>query len=374
MKPFNFYLPTRIRFERGGLDRYLPEIGKYGKKILLVTGRRFALESGLVERIMKILAGAGLTCSHFFDVDPEPTVENVEAGAAFCRKEGCDAVLAVGGGSAMDAAKGMAVLAVNDGSLRDYFGEVSFRHEPLPVVAVPTTCGTGSEITRYAVIVERRERTKKTVSNELLIPKLAVMDADLLDTLPERLVAATGMDAFSHALEGFLANKANDMTRFFSLESMRILHAFLPRVGDVSDRKETRERIFFASLVAGFVINHTGTILIHGMGYSLTIKHAVHHGTANGLLLPYVVSYLKEHGYGAEIGMMEKAVLGEEPENLFSLVERAGLPTRLSALGIREEELDELTDLAMIGCQRSYRNMKKPLARDEVRAILRQAL
>jgi len=354
MKKIYFHLPTKIYFEKGGIEKYLSEIKSYGNKVFIVSGKNFIFKSGLFERIRNIFEKEKIEFSHFPEVKPEPDTENVEKGVEFCRKEKCDCILAVGGGSAMDVGKAIAVRSKNPGKIENYFGEKEYENEPLPVVAIPTTCGTGSEVTRYSVIVYRRENTKKTVRSEKIIPKVAILDSSVLDTLPEKLIAATGMDAFSHSAESFLSIRKDKFSEIFSIESLKILWEFLPSA--VKGNEESKEKVFFASLLGGLAINKTGTIIIHGMGYSLTVKYGVHHGTANALLLPYVFEYLYENGYREEIEKLNE--IWGDTENLKNFVKNLNLPVRLRDVGVKEEDMEELTELAKIGCERALKNIK----------------
>jgi len=354
MEKIYFHLPTKIYFEKGGIEKYLPEIKNYGNKVLIVSGRNFIFKSGLFERIKNILEKEKIKFSHFPEVEPEPDVENVEKGVEFCIKGNFDCILAVGGGSAMDVGKAIAVRSKNPGKIEDYFGEKEYKNEPLPVVAIPTTCGTGSEVTRYSVIVYRKENTKKTMAGEKIIPKIAILDTSVLDTLPSKLVAATGMDAFSHSAESFLSIRKDKFSEIFSIESLKLLWENLQKA--VKGDKESKEKVFFASLLAGFSINKTGTIIVHGMGYSLTVKYGIHHGTANALLLPYVFEYLYKNGYKEEIEKLNK--IWGNIENLKNFVEKLSLPLKLKDVGVKEEDMEELTELSKIGCERALKNMK----------------
>ncbi len=349
-----FYLPTKIYFEKGGIEKYLSEIKNYGNKVLIVSGKNFIFKSGLFERIKSIFEKEEIEYSHFHEVESEPDTENVEKGVEFCKKENCDCILAVGGGSAMDVGKGIAVRSRNEGRVEDYFGEKEYENEPLPVIAIPTTCGTGSEVTRYSVIVYRKEDTKKTIRSEKIIPKMAILDVSVLATLPPHLVAATGMDAFSHSAESFLSIRKDKFSEIFSIESLKILWENLQKA--VKGDEESKEKVFFASLLGGFAINKTGTIIVHGMGYSLTVKYGVHHGTANALLLPYVFEYLYENGYKEEIEELNE--IWETIENLKNFIKDLGLPVRLRDVGVKEENLEELTELSRIGCERALKNIK----------------
>lgn len=365
-------MPAKVYFEFGGLEKYIPETAKYGKKALIVSGRKSIFKSGVYDRIAKTLSATGMEYVSYCGVHPEPDTVDVEEGAQLCRKEGCDCILAVGGGSAMDTGKVIAVLAANGGSVRDYFGEKEYGNEPLPVVAVPTTCGTGSEVTRFAVIVDREGRTKKTVSSEKIIPKMSILDASLLDTLPHNLIMATGMDAFSHSAESLLSSKADYISKLYATESLNLLWRYIPAAYANPGDAEPKEKIFLASLLAGFALNKTGTIIVHGMGYSLTIKYNVHHGTANAVLLPYVFAHLKENGYAEEISVLED--IWGDTVKLKDFVKSIGLPSALKDVGVTPDDIEDLADLSVAGTQRSLKNMKINMNRDDFRKILQNAM
>jgi len=369
MNGIYFYTPTKIYFERNGIEKYLVLVKNYGKNVLIVSGRNFIYKSGLIEKIKNIFERENIQYSIFSDVNPEPDIENVEKGIELCKKENCDVILAIGGGSAMDAGKCIAIMARNKGSLRNYFGEVEYENEPLPVIAIPTTCGTGSEVTRYAVIIDEKEKTKKTVSSEKIMPKLAILDPDLLDYLSPYLIAATGMDAFSHAVESYLATNSDFISRFFSIESLKLLKENLKK--GVEGDKESKEKIFLASTFAGYAINRTGTIIVHGIGYSLTIKYKTHHGTGNALLLSYVLEFLKEKNYEREIKEIEK-VIGTTSE-LKNFITSLQLPSKLREIGAKKEDIEELINLSIKGCERAMKKMKFVLSKDDFLKIINSA-
>lgn len=371
MENIYFYMGARVYFEKGGIEKYLPEIKRYGKKILIVSGKSFIFKSGLFEKITSILSKERIEYTSYPGVNPEPDTDDVDNGAKLCIKENCDCILAVGGGSAMDVGKAIAVVASNGGSVRDYFGEMEYKNEPLPVIAIPTTCGTGSEVTRFAVIVERSQNTKKTVSSEKIIPKIAILDGEVLSTLPINLVVATGMDAFSHAAESYLSKRADTLSKMFSKESLKILLESLPQAKREPASLEAREKLLLASLIAGFGLNRTGTIIVHGMGYALTISYNTHHGTANALLLPYVFEYLKQNGYKEEVEELER--LWGKTEKLNEFVKNLGLPSRLRDIGVGKDEIEKLAELAVVGTQRSMKNMKIIIGKEEFKKIFESA-
>ncbi len=373
MKPFTFHLQTRILFGRGSLNRLGVEAAKLGDRCLLVTGRSFARRSGYLNTLVEILEESGLKTTVFDRVEPNPSIETVYKGAEEGWKNSCNLVVALGGGSAMDAAKGIAFLSKSRARLEESFApnEVD---EALPMVAIPTTCGTGSEVTRYAVLTSVGRRRKEVLLGNPLTPSVAIADSNLLDSLASELVAYTGFDALSHAMEAFLSKESTPISDFFSLEAARIILGNI--VEAVEGAAQARENMLYASMLAGVAINCAGTVAVHGMGYYLTNYHGVHHGLANGVLLPHVLRFELQRS----LSRLEDAAMKlgfEKGERLIERVEKVaritGIPGSLIELGVKPSELD-----AMVADALSYaRNLDKhpsPLTSDDVRRIYARAL
>ncbi|MEM3647904.1 MAG: iron-containing alcohol dehydrogenase [Thermoproteota archaeon] len=373
MRPFTFHLHTKIVFGRGSLNRLGGEAAELGDRCLLVTGRSFARRSGYLNTLVKILKESGLNVTVFDQVEPNPSMETVYKGAEEGLKNGCNLVVALGGGSAMDAAKGIAFLLKSRARLEENLApnEVS---EALPIVAVPTTCGTGSEVTRYAVLTNVERRRKEVLLGNPLTPSVAIADADLLNSLSKELAAYTGFDALSHALEAYLSKESTPLSDLFALEAARIILGSIVEAAE--GVAEARENMLYASMLAGIAINCAGTVAVHGMGYYLTNYHGVHHGLANGLLLPHVLRFELERG----LSRLEDAAVKLGFENGLSLVERieeaahrTGVARSLLELGVKSSELD-----AMVADVLSYaRNLNKhpnPLTPDDIRRIFARAL
>ncbi|MCX7916975.1 MAG: iron-containing alcohol dehydrogenase, partial [bacterium] len=224
-------------------------------------------------------------------------------------------------------------------------------------------------VTKYAVIIDKVENTKKTVASEKLMPLLAIIDPNLLDYLPEKLISATGMDAFCHSIESYLATTSDYMSKLFASESLKLISENLEKA--VKGDKISREKVFLASTFAGFAINRTGTIIVHGIGYSLTIKYGIHHGTANALFLPYVLEFMKENGYKEEIKEIER-IIGITSE-LPNLISKIGLPIKLREIGVKKEDIEELINLSIKGCERAMKRMKFVLSREDFLKIITSA-
>ncbi|MEM3470382.1 MAG: iron-containing alcohol dehydrogenase [Thermoproteota archaeon] len=373
MRPFTFHLHTKIVFGRGSLNRLGGEAARLGDRCLLVTGRGFARRSGYLNTLVKILEESGLNVTVFDQVEPNPSLETVYKGAEEGGRNRCNLVIALGGGSAMDAAKGIAFLLKSGARLEESFApnEVS---EALPIVAVPTTCGTGSEVTRYAVLTNVGRRRKEVLLGTPLTPSVAIGDADLLNSLSKQLTAYTGFDALSHAVEAFLSKEPTPLSDLFALEAARIILGSIVEAAEGA--AEARENMLYASMLAGMAINCAGTVAVHGMGYYLTNYHGVHHGLANGVLLPHVLRFELERG----LSRLEDAAVKLGFENGLSLVEsiegaahRTGVARSLVELGVKPSELD-----AMVADALSYaRNLDKhpnPLTPNDVKKIFERAL
>ncbi|MEM1554112.1 MAG: iron-containing alcohol dehydrogenase [Thermoproteota archaeon] len=370
MKPFTLYFPNKVIFGRGSLSKIGFEASRLGEKCLVVTGRSSAKKSGYLDIVVKSLEEYGLKTTVFDKVEPNPSIETVYKGFREGKENNCNLVLALGGGSAVDSAKGIAFLLKTNAKLEDslFPNEVN---DALPLIAIPTTCGTGSEVTRYSVLTLVKDNVKRKVVlvGSPLLPKVSILDANLLDSLPKELVAYTGFDALSHALEAYTSKDSTPFSDFVALEAVKII--FENIVKAFEGYSEAKENMLYASMLAGVAINCAGTEIVHGMGYYLTNYHDVHHGLANGILLPHVIrlevckGFKKLEDAAIRLGLESGMELVKKIEELASQV---GIPKSLKDLGLKEVELDSMVADAL-----SYeRNISKhplPLTTDDIREI-----
>jgi alcohol dehydrogenase class IV len=237
----------------------------------------------------------GKELSFFCEVEPNPSIATVVRGGQFVRKRNCQAVVAVGGGSALDAGKAIAALATNKADFHQLLEQDSFPVQPLPIIAFPTTCGTGSEMNHYSIITDTDEKDKLNFSADNTFPSHALLDPELIRSLSKDLVLATACDALTHALEGYVSKRSNPFSDTLALAAMeRIVAALASHSPPRSD--DSLAEFLYASALAGAVILHTGTTLLHSLGYYLTNHKNVHHGTANLILLPYFLKMMAAHG------------------------------------------------------------------------------
>ncbi len=345
MDRFCYFMPTEVHFAEGGLATLGDVCNRLGSKPFVVTGRRSARESGILDRVIHMLPTAVV----FDRIDPNPTDRQCDEAAVACRRAGCDCVVALGGGSPIDAAKVVALLATNPGRCGDYFGADRYSESPLPILAVPTTAGTGSEVTPYAVITDSELRTKRTISGKALFPKIAILDPELTLTLPPDITADTGLDVLSQAMEGIASKKATPWTDALALEVCDLVRKWLPDAVYDGSNLEARGRLLYAACLSGCVIAHTGTTLVHGMGYTYTLECGIPHGRANALLLAPIFAFNAR--YIPERVCAISAVLGHPcasggvdscstiAQAIYSILRSVGVPAAAKVLGVSRENL-----------------------------------
>lgn len=372
--------PRKILFERGGIEKIpgvLSELGLSGR-CMLITGRRFARSSGYLDKLRGLLESAGVKEVLIFDrVEPNPSASLIDEGGRIAAEKKVDFVVGFGGGSALDTAKGVAVVAALGGSIVDYFYPVEVRQPVLPIIAIPTTCGTGSEVTRYAVISHGRR--KNVVLGDSIVPIAAVLDSNVLGHLPRDVLAHTAMDALSHAIESYFHVKSNDLTRMFSAEASRIIFENFKQAYDGDP--DCRERLFYASMIAGLAINFSGTVIVHGLGYYLTERHGIPHGLANALFLPQLIKHSAEkiphrvislcRGLGissSDAAECSRILLGALDE----LRRHAGLPLSLLEAGVTPSEFERLVEEAL-SYRRNVENYAAPVSREDVERMVKDA-
>lgn len=275
------YLPTKVYSEEGCVKQHARELCALGTKAMIVTGRHSAVKTGALQDVKDAL---GLTPYVVFDeIEENPSVETVGKAAAIAKEQKVDFVIGIGGGSPMDACKAIALLAANPEENEEIF-YVSRKLSHLPVACVPTTCGTGSEVTPYAVLTRHALRTKKSISHRIF-PALALMDAGYLRTMSRTGLVNTCVDALAHLLESWLNVKSNSLNRLYTREGLRLWGSFRNRLLEDMLQMKDYETMLHASMLAGMAISHTGTSLPHGLSYCITYEDGIPHGRAVGMFL-----------------------------------------------------------------------------------------
>ncbi len=314
---FQFQIPTQINFGEEFIGDIGEKILKYGNRALIVAGA-MAKNSGALQRVVDSFKRVGIVCILFDRVGAQPRIQEIEEGAQVGRDEKCDVIVGIGGECPMDAAKVMAALAPGTATLNDFFGVDKIKTQPLPIIAVPLTAGSGSEVTPLSAITTENDSPEiKIVSSSLIYPTLAFVDPAFTLAFPEAVTVANGLDALSHSVEGIMSRNSQPLTDLLALESIRLVTRYLPEV--ISDPKNMscRSKLSYAALLAGVVVGQTGMGLAHHLGFYLTLDLGLKHGMANGLLLPWTcrVSLSREHiklktiakAFGADISKSSTA-------------------------------------------------------------------
>ncbi len=287
-----YCMPTRVLMGRDCVRANAAELAPLGKKALIVTGSSSSRANGSLADALAALGANGQASAVFDGIPENPGPDCVYSGAELARKEGCDFVIAVGGGSPMDAAKVIALLAKTDLPRKDLLaGKVG--EAALPLVHIPTTAGTGSEVTQYAIITNDEAETKTGIATPLFFPKIALLDARYMESLSRRTMVNTVIDSLSHSIEGIVSKRATEITDTLATTGISIVGECLLDLAEGSLSDGQRERLLLASTLGGMVIANTGTTALHAMGYSLTYYRGIEHGRANGLLLVPFLGFIR---------------------------------------------------------------------------------
>ncbi len=336
--------------------------------------------NGVIDRIVGALIARGVDVRIVRGVEPEPTIENVET---VFREQivpfAPDAILSIGGGSVLDAAKLFAVRLTNDQPLREWLGIDLIKRPGIPLILVPTTAGTGSEVTPNAIVTLPDEALKVGIVSRHLLPQLVVLDAELTFDLPKPITAATGIDAFVHALESYISTKANPVSDMFAMESMRLIGANIVEAYQDGRSIKAREAMMLGSMYGGLALTAAGTAAVHALAYPLGGMFGITHGVANAMLLPHVMAFNKDAIVGRLATVARALDIGRHDDDdataAEALIERLAewtevvqIPQDLRQFGVSESHLDVLAEAAS-KVKRLLGNNPKPLSHADIKAI-----
>jgi len=347
-----FYIPPVLIFGSGASQRVGEESKKLGVKKGLIVTDEVLLKLGILDNIKQVLSQAKVQFTIYSGVFTEPTVEFVQEGLKTYKENGCDFLLAIGGGSAIDTAKAITVMATNAGSIEDYMGLGKIPKAGAPFIAIPTTAGTGSEVTQFTIITDTKRDVKMLIGSPFLIPREAIVDPLLTLSMPRGLTAATGIDALTHAIEAYVSVKAQPMSDIFCLSAIELISGNLRQAWSNGNNLEAREKTMLGALQAGIAFSNSSVALVHGMSRPVGAYFHVAHGVSNAALLG-VVTEFSLIGNPARYARIAKA-MGENVEGL-TILEAADLAAKsikrlvqdikipsLQELGVDKEKLDKL--------------------------------
>lgn len=371
-----FFIPCVNLMGAGCLQQAVETMRGYGyRKVLMVTDTGL-VKTGLAGRVTELLGGVGIATVLFDGVHPNPTTANVGAGLALLREHGCDAVVSLGGGSPHDCAKGIALVAANGGKIQDYEGVDKSAKPQLPLVAINTTAGTASEMTRFCIITDESRHIKMAIVDKHTTPVLSVNDPETMAGMPASLTAATGMDALTHAVEAYVSTIATPITDACALKAVTLIAGHLRRAVRHGLDMEAREQMAYAQFLAGMAFNNASLGYVHAMAHQLGGFYDLPHGVCNAVLLPHVQAFnakaagqrLADVGAALDVAANAEAAIAA----IRQLAADVGIPAGLTQLGVKEEDIPELAANAL----KDACGLTNPIqaSHEEICAIFKAAL
>ena len=386
---FSYFLPVNIQFGWNKVDNIDNFAAPYGKKALIVTGRSSAKKSGLYDRVVGKLDAAHIDHVLFDQVDANPLTTTALDGAALAKSESCDMVIAIGGGSIMDCAKGIAFMAVNDGDINDYIFNRKVSDNALPLIVIPTTCGTGSEGNGFGVLTNPETGDKKSLRCNAIVPKVSIVDPGVMGTMPPHVLASVGFDALCHNIEAYTSKTAQPFTDALAYYAVTLLAQYLvplykhvkavangkPEVLNEKQLTKAWESVSLASTIGGMVINTAGVTLAHGMEHPASGLKDITHGVGLAVIEPVVVEYtwsanpdkfdalarIFNHGDGSELG-----------EALRLIVHDLDLTTNLTELGFTKKDIPWLVDNVYVVATGNIANTVAEISRKDIEVLYKK--
>lgn len=357
----NRFILNEVSYFGAGARKQLPEvIGRMGLKKALVATDKGLLKVGTAKMVTDVLDEMGFPYEIYSEIKPNPTVTNVQQGVEAFKNAGADCIIAIGGGSAMDTAKGIGIVTNNPefADVVSLEGVAPTKHKSVPIIALPTTAGTGAEVTINYVIIDEERQAKMVCVDPNDIPAVAIVDPELMYSLPKGLTAATGMDALTHAIEGYITRGAWVMSDMYELQAIKMIAEYLPTAVDEPSNAAAREGMALAQYIAAQAFSNVGLGLVHGMAHPMGSLFDVPHGVANALLLPTIMEWnmpccIEKYGVIARtMGVDTTGMSAEEAaqaacDAVKALAIRVGIPQHLSELGIKENDIEALSQQAI---------------------------
>ena len=382
MTIFRFQAPGKILYGPDSLLELGTEAAIFGKKALIVTGQSSTRKSGVLDRMEEILGKAGLETVIFDQVESDPSVHTIIKGVELCKEVEPDMIIGIGGGSPLDAAKVINLLYINGGQVRDYVQEKVVT-PLLPFLAIPTTAGTGSEVTRFSVITDTEAKIKMLIPGKYLIPDVAILDPVLTVTMPPDVTAATGLDALTHAIEAYISKLQQPLTDVFALSAIQKISSALITAVKEPGNLEARTTMLIGQMEAGLAFSNASVALVHSMSRPLGAHFGVPHGLANALLLPHVMEYnmdqtIPRFAQIAKVMGINTLTLSDEEaaSGAVTAVKKifadTGLPACLEEIGITMDKIPVMAQDALESG--STKNNPKSPTLEDIIAIYEKAM
>ena len=357
----NRFVLNEVSYFGPGAREVLPkEVKRLGLHKAFVATDKDLIKFGVADKVLSVLKEAGIPYEIFSDIKPNPTVANVKAGVKAFAESGADFILAIGGGSSIDTSKAIGIITNNPefSDVVSLEGVADTKKKSVPIIALPTTAGTAAEVTINYVITDEKNEKKMVCVDPNDIPAIAIIDAELMYTLPKSLTAATGLDALTPAIEGLITKGAWEMSDMFEIKAIEMINRYLETAVNEPQNPEARNGMAVAQYIAGMAFSNVGLGVVHGMAHPLGAIFDIPHGVANALLLPTIMEFnapaaLDKYVIIAKAmnvykdGMSKEEAAQAAVDAVKSLAVRVGIPQHLSELGIKESDLPKLADSAI---------------------------
>lgn len=374
---FNYNLPINLLFGRGRINEVGSEVAKYGKKALIVTGRSSTKKSGLLDKTKSLLEEAKVEYEVFDKVEQNPLTTTVYEGVEVIKETGCDIVLGLGGGSIMDAAKSIAFSAKNSGDISEYIFGIKQGKEALPIILVPTTCGTGSEGNCFSVLTNPETKDKKSLRTNLIIAKASIIDPELMMTMPKSILASVGFDALAHNMEAYVSKIGQPLTDMKALYGIKLLAENLIKVYKDSSDLDAWEKVSLASTLGGMVIGVAGVTAPHGMEHPASGLYDIVHGKGLAALTPVIVekSWESSPEKYSDISKLLGGIDGSDcAEAIKRFLGEIDLSVTLGDLGVVEKDVEWMAENCMKVSKPSIVNHPKEFTLEEIKEIYYKSL
>ena len=381
---FSFHTTPQLYFGQGSLERLPQELKQWNPQSILLVSDPGVLKAGITAKVETLIVDAGYRVTIFSEVEPDPRIETAEACANAARSCKADVIIGVGGGSAMDIAKVAAVLAYSKQHIHSMFGIEQVNAAGLALILVPTTAGTGSEVTHIAILSDEQEHLKKGIVSKFLFPRLAIVDPLLTLGVPAAVTAASGMDALLHAVEAFTSKNANDLSDTLARRAMRLISENLRDAYQNGQNLEARTGMLEGSMLAGMAFANAGVTAVHAFAYPIGAEFHIPHGVANSIMMGPVLTF-NISGNPAKFAEVAECI--SEKIDGTSVQDRAELsvaimkqlahdidiPKNLSSFGVRKEHIPNLAD-GVLKVTRLLANNPRAITRDDAIALYTEVL
>lgn len=375
-RDFSYFLPVRIEFGWGKLDSVGDWASLYGHKALLVIGSRSVKESGVLDRIMATLALSNVDYAFFSNVSANPTISLVEKGVKTAKREGIDVIIAVGGGSVIDCAKAISFGLGHDGPLQDYMRRSNDDTDGVPVIAIPTTCGTGSECTPFAVLTIEEKNDKRALMSMSLLPKVSIVDSSAMMGMPHSVFAPTVFDALCHNMEAFMSSSSQPLVNNMALYGIELFQRYMRTAYDSTDSEAWRA-MALASSLGGMNIAISGVTALHGLEHPVSGLRNVTHGAGLAILTPEIFERTKPcapetyDAIGRALGVKDREDVVPILKDIIGFL---GLPTKLRDVGVQPEDIPFFVKQSMRSSRGAIMAHPRLFSKEEIKEIYEACL